>query len=65
MSMWALGGIVTSSVARNGMSDPVIWVALLLVALAALMLIEAVIALAGNPIESKRNRRLEPAEARV
>jgi hypothetical protein len=41
-------------VATSGLSNPVTWVAIILVALAALMLIEAAIALAGSAGGSTR-----------
>jgi carbon starvation protein len=60
MSMWALLRIIRVDVVRNGVTaNPVTWVAMILVGLAALMAIEAVIVFLGPTLP--RSPRLEPA----
>lgn len=55
MSVWALWGIMTRSLRANGLSpDPVLWVSLVLMCLAALMLVEAVRVLLRRPAEPPR-----------
>jgi len=63
MSTWALLRLIRIDVAANGLSttNPVTWVAMILIALAALMAVEALVVFVG-PIPP-RPRRLEPAPA--
>ncbi len=63
MSMWALLRIIRVDVAKSGFDyRPVTWVAMVLVALAALMAVEAVLVFLG-PTTSPPSRRLQPAPA--
>lgn len=55
MSVWALGGMVWRAFARGELLDPVPWVGLVLIVLAALMLVEALKVLL-------RDRSAPPAE---
>jgi carbon starvation protein len=48
MSTWALVGIIETSFAEGVTANPVPWVAVVLVALAALMLVEAVRSIFGT-----------------
>jgi len=59
MSMWALIQFIRKGVTvENGMNDPVPWVAIVLVALAALVLIEAIRVFVSPPPST---REPEPA----
>jgi carbon starvation protein len=65
MSTWALVSMTGAAVRAGGWSNPVTWVAVLLITLAALMLIEAILALVRIGGEPRRPRELElePAAA--
>jgi carbon starvation protein len=61
VSTWGLAGTIRAKFADGLTADPVAWVAVLLVLLAAAMLVEAAIALFGSGADPQRPRRLEPA----
>jgi carbon starvation protein len=61
MSIWALLQVVRDGLATGTYLDPVLWVAILLIALAAVMLVEAIIALVGWKTDPQRPFETEPA----
>ena len=62
MSMWALLRIIRIDLAAHGLtSNPVPWVAMLLVALALMMAIDAIVVFVGPTLPP--TRRLEPTPA--
>lgn len=63
VSTWGLITMVRTKFATGVTADPVAWVAVLLVLLAAAMLVEAAIALFAPGLDPRRPQRLEPAAA--
>jgi carbon starvation protein len=61
VSTWGLLGTIRAKFAGGVTTDPVAWVAVVLVVLAALMLVEAALALFGTGTTPRRPGRLEPA----
>ncbi len=64
MSTWALAQFISKGMrTENGMSDPVPWVAIVLVSLAALVLLEAVRVFLGSPPQQPTESAAQPVAA--
>ena len=65
VSTWGLITMVRTKFALGVTTDPVAWVAVVLILLAAAMLVEAAIALFAPGLDPRRPQRLEPAAATI
>ena len=61
MSAWALTSIIRGQFSSGKYSDPVAWIAVVLMVLAVLMLIEAIVALLRTEEPTKPHPALAPA----